>query len=352
MLGYWTDDQFNETDAFYRQWYLIILAIVCVCFIIRGLFFSLGAVYSSMYFHSRLLDRVLRASSAFFDVTPVGRILNRFSKDLDAVDTMLPNLFMNSVTLSMTLLGQMIMVATIIPWMALAGAIVVVLFALLQSYYSPAAIQTQRIESNTRSPLFQQFSETLKGITTIRSFGKVSEFQVKNFDLLNRNTQALYTVRMVFRWGSLRIGMLQACLIFAAVLLVVLTRNHLDVGMAGVVLTSLLAISGMVGFLVMMTIELASRMNSVERLGNYVDSVPSEASLDEGVNGYEPPQGWPSKVRFILCMILFMIYDACLCSSYALLYFIVLPPYSFHTLAFLPLPLYSFVCSLFHYVIY
>ncbi len=295
MLGYWTDDQYNETTSFYRMWYLIILAIAAVCLIFRGYFFSVGSVKASEYYHSRLLDRVLRASSVFFDTTPAGRIINRFSKDLDAVDTFIPNLLLNNITLGMSLIASMVTVATIYPYFTIALVVIAVSFYLLQEYYSPSAIQIQRIESNTRSPLLQHFNETLKGIMTVRAFNRVPQFQVRNFNLLNDNTTALYSVRMTYRWGALRVGFLQTLLVLAAVLLVVLTRGTLDVGLSGVVLSYMLSISGTVAFLVMLSIELQGKMNSVERLRHYLNSVPMEASLDEGVDNYEPPKGWPSQ---------------------------------------------------------
>jgi len=295
MLGYWADGKWSKTHKWYREMYLIIMCICIFFMFLRSWFFAKGTARASGYFHGDMLDRILRANSNFFDITPAGRILNRFSKDLDAIDTLIPQTLLHVLSLALSLLATMITCACLYPWFTIALVVIVVAFYFFQGYYSPAAIQVQRIESNTRSPLFQHFSESIKGIATIRAFNRVPQFQIENFAKIDANSAALYWVRMIYRWGGLRVGMLQTLLIFSAVLIVVTTKGDLDVGMSGVVLTYMLSISGLVGFIVMMWIELSGRMNSVERLLHYTENVPLEASLDNGVNDFRPPEAWPSK---------------------------------------------------------
>jgi len=295
LLGYWTENKWNKPVAWYRNLYLGLLAGATVAVFIRIRFFALGATKASSSYHGRMIDRVLRASSAFFDVTPSGRILNRFNKDLDSLDSMIPLMIVNMLAIGLGLLTSLVVCAAIYPWFTIALVIMLVLFVSLQTYYSPAAVQTQRLEQVSRSPVYQHFSESLRGIATIRAFGRTSQFQIDNARRIDTNNAALYWVRMVDRWGGIRISLIQNVLITVAVFLIVGTKGDFEVGMSGVVITYVLSFSSVIGFLVMMSIELAGRMSSIERLQHYIEHIPQEASLDDGIDGYKPPADWPSK---------------------------------------------------------
>lgn len=209
-LSWWSDDTFGESMQWYLDLYLILLACLAVLTLLRGFTFAVGNVNASKYYHHRLLRVVLRARSVFFDTTPVGRVLNRFSKDIDAVDSMIPSMLQQVLTMAFSLLASVITVSIIIPYFTIGLVFIIVVFIILHQYYSAAAIQLQRLESNTRSPLFQHFSETIKGMTTIRAFRRIESFQRHNFALSNINTNILYCTRQIYRWGGLRIGLLQS----------------------------------------------------------------------------------------------------------------------------------------------
>jgi ABC-type multidrug transport system fused ATPase/permease subunit len=209
------------------------------------------------------------------------------------VDTVIPNLTLYMTMMALGLVGNMITISTIEPYFAIAMVALMFGFYLLQRYYAPSAIQLQRLESNTRSPYVQHFSETIKGISIIRAFSRTATFQMKQFSMFNRNTEALFGVRMVYRWGALRVGMLQTLLLLAAGLLVASSRGSMDVGLAGVVMTFVMSGGATIGFLVMILIELSSAFNSVERLRHYIYAIPTEPDLDYGTDGYVPPAEWP-----------------------------------------------------------
>ncbi|KAG8247449.1 Canalicular multispecific organic anion transporter 1 [Homalodisca vitripennis] len=56
---------------------------------VSNLSLSLGCLFAAAWLHNTMLQRVLRAPMSYFDTTPLGRIINRFSKDIDICDTML-----------------------------------------------------------------------------------------------------------------------------------------------------------------------------------------------------------------------------------------------------------------------
>jgi len=279
LLGRWADRKSNTVNDSYRTWYLMTLGIAVVLLIIRGFLYALGAVRSASYYHQRLAVKITRATPEFFDVTPVGRIISRFAKDLDVVDQQLPHTFMQTTTFTLGMIGSILTCAIILPWFTIAIVVVIVLFYLLQQYYSPSAIQMQRIESNSRSPVYQHFGETLKGLSTIRAFGMTPEFQLRCSLLLNLNSSALYNVRMIYRWGALRVSYLQCTLTAIVAALVIFAPSGVSPGMAGVALSYIIAVGGTIGFLVTQLVEFSGRINSVERLRYYLATIPQEPPL-------------------------------------------------------------------------
>jgi ABC-type multidrug transport system fused ATPase/permease subunit len=79
-----------RSNTFYITVYGLIGAATAVLMLFRGVTMAFGVVRASSSLHLDMLTSVLRAPSRFFDATPSGRVLNRFSKDVDDVDTFVP----------------------------------------------------------------------------------------------------------------------------------------------------------------------------------------------------------------------------------------------------------------------
>jgi ABC-type multidrug transport system fused ATPase/permease subunit len=242
----------------------------------------------------------LHASSVFYDITPTGRILNRFSKDIDSVDNVLPSMLQNVVVIFLVIIGNLLTVASVTPIFLGALAVAVTIFFSIQGYFTKSTIQLQRIESNTRSPIFQHFTETLKGGITIRAFRQVDRFKLVLEAAINRNNHAQWLLRSVFRWSIVRIGLVQAILVGSAGALVSAQKGVIDVGLAGVALSYVLSTGAFLNFLIMLMAELQSRFNSVERLQYYSTNVPQESAWQHAEDATNVPNNWPheGKIEF------------------------------------------------------
>lgn len=95
-IGFWSSNQFNQSNNWYIGYYGLLAGISSIMFLLRGLIVSLSSAKASYMHHKNILDSVLHGTSRFFDATPCGRILNRFSKDTDEIDNQVPNLLDNS----------------------------------------------------------------------------------------------------------------------------------------------------------------------------------------------------------------------------------------------------------------
>lgn len=235
---------------------------------------------------------VLRSPMSWFETTPLGRIVNRLSNDVDTVDVVLLQK-VNSSTASMfwiaSALGVMI---AVVPWMVLVLVPVLIVYRTVQTYFQYSVRELQRIESMSRSPLQAHFGESLAGAATIRAFGSacVQQAIAKADFLVDTNDRALLVFNSATRWLGLRLESLGSVIILSIALLAWAagqTGAGLPPGYAGLALlwSTNLVIS--FNFNVVFVTETEARMVAVERLMQYVQGLAQEAPLQRGIQDDE-----------------------------------------------------------------
>ena len=293
-LGYWSDDVYDEPFSFYVRVDLILLAVCILCLLLRNYLNATVSTTACERHHAKLLYSVLRGSSTFYDATPIGRILNRFSRDISAVDGTLPRfLFFALVIISGVLINftSVIFVQTRFVWILLT---IVLLFTLLQRIYKPTALQFQRLESVSRSPIYEHFTETLAGLTTIRSFNSTERFLQETSMRISKNSHFLILVRMVFQWATVYVGLLNAVVVFSVGAFVIDGKtNDMTLTDAGSIVTVILGTGSFIGYIIVLVTELENQMNSVERIDFYKREIPAEADWEH--SSIPVPPDWPVK---------------------------------------------------------
>ena len=119
---------------------------------------------------------VLQAPVLFFDLNPVGRILNRFSKDVGCADEVLPKTFLESIQFILLLVASVVVPIATNPWLLFAVVPVVALAVLIARYYLRTSRELKRLQSICRSPVFSHITETIEGLETIRTRGRQRDF--------------------------------------------------------------------------------------------------------------------------------------------------------------------------------
>ena len=138
--------------------------------------------------HADMVDRVMKAPiNLYFDTTPLGRVLNRFSKDLSVIESTMVFEIGTGYVNFYNLLSIFGVAAFVVPWILLIFPIILLFAIWLYKHSIAASKETARIESVTRSPLLSYLSEVINGNSTIRAFNKEDEFIEKNYKLLNKN---------------------------------------------------------------------------------------------------------------------------------------------------------------------
>lgn len=253
----------------------------------------LSALRASRVIHERTLGSLVRAPVAFFDTTPVGRILNRFSKDTDDVDFLLSMSMTEFGNCIMQLLATLIFIAVIQPWILVGIAPLSVIYYFLQKFFRKSNIELQRLDAVSRSPIYAHFSESLSGVETIRAYGLAEQFSLASDSKVDTNHRAYFCVRMANEWLSLRLDVIGATVVFLTAILSIVRRDTISAALAALTLSEALDVTAFLKAAVTSGAMFETRFNSVERLIAYWE-LPQEAPAQSDPNN-QPPDDWPTE---------------------------------------------------------
>lgn len=298
-LAYWSEQTGLGDDrslGFFLGIYFALAAGYAIMTMFRGVWFLSLALYASKRLHSRMLASVLRAPLSFFDTTPIGRIISRFSRDVSVLDELLPQFFQQMLTTVLNLIASYVFIGTILPLFFAVAVPVTIVYFLLQRFFNRTSLELKRLDSISKSPIYAHFSETLGGLSTLRAYGKQDQSRRENMDMIDVNQRAYFSWIAANRWFSLNLEMCGTLLIFSTALFGVIARNSTFSGSIGLSLTYALQVTGILGFTVRSITELEGQMNSMERANYYCNDLPQEAAA-ESTHDKRPPAGWPATGR-------------------------------------------------------
>ncbi|XP_071962252.1 ATP-binding cassette sub-family C member 10-like [Antedon mediterranea] len=263
--------------------------------LLRAFLFAYGGLCATKLVHNRLLDRILHAPIVFFEETPIGRLINRFSSDVYSVDKDLP--FMLNIFLAQLygVLGTVVITCYTLPWFILVLVPILIVYYLIQKYYRKTSRELKRITSVTRSPIYAHFSETLSGVMTIRALRATERFEEENLTRLEQNQRANFCSLAVTMWLGLWLQLLGVVMVGAVALLSVWEHHNggINPGLVGLAISYILGITGQLMGVITSFTETEKQMVSVERIMHYVKEVPQESQQSLL---YTPAQ-WPSLGR-------------------------------------------------------
>ncbi|XP_035695059.1 multidrug resistance-associated protein 1-like [Branchiostoma floridae] len=268
-----------------------------VCVVLATFLAAYGGVRSSLHLHHKSLLNILRSPMQFFDVTPMGRIMNRFSQDMNTVDNVIPMVIRMWLTCVFLVLSALFVISFSTPlFLAIILPIALPYYFLLR-FYLETSRQLKRMESISRSPIYSHFSETVQGTSTIRAYDRGQQFVFQNQVKVDQNQMAYYPKIVSNRWLAVRLEFLGSCVVLFAALFAVIGRETLSPGIVGLSITYALQITQTLNYLVRMTSDLETNIVAVERIKEYAET-PTEA--DWVVDDNRPPDNWPSegKVNF------------------------------------------------------
>ncbi|KAI9837506.1 MAG: hypothetical protein M1819_007156 [Sarea resinae] len=272
-------------------------AFMVITFVREGVLFG-GSLSASWKIHQRLLESVTRAKLRFFDSTPLGQIMNRFSRDIEAVDQEVAPVAVGMLHCLASVITIVILISVITPGFLIAGVFISAMYFFIGQFYINTSRDLKRLESVQRSPLYQHFGETLTGTTTIRAYADEKRFVRDNLSRVNTHNRPFIYLWAANRWLSFRVDVTGALVSFFAGTFVILSTGKIDAGAAGLSLTYAVTFTENVLWLVRLYANNEQNMNSVERIKEYLDVEQESAPV---IPDMRPPANWPSQgsVQFI-----------------------------------------------------
>ncbi|KAL1958665.1 hypothetical protein VTO42DRAFT_4008 [Malbranchea cinnamomea] len=278
--------------SYYLAVYAILATVYIVMSFLREIVLFWGSLHASWKIHGWLLRSVTHAKFRFFDSTPLGRIMNRFSKDMEAIDQEVAPTAIGMLHCMAAVVMIVVLISIITPGFLIAGTFITMIYFALGSFYLHTSRDLKRLESVQRSPLYQQFGETLNGVVTIRAYGDGARFIMDNHRLINTYNRPYIYLWASNRWLSFRVDVAGALVSFFSAVFVLLNSHRIDAGAAGLSLTYAVTFTENILWLVRLYSENQQNMNSVERIEEYL-KVEQEAKAIVPEN--RPPRNWPTK---------------------------------------------------------
>lgn len=289
---------FNTSISPDVKFYLIVFGVIGAANTVfsgmRAFLFACGAIRAAVVVHHKLLLRTMQGTVCFFDTTPIGRIVNRFSSDLYSVDDALPFILNIFLATLFGLLGMVLMISYSLPWIMLVLMPLAIVYFYLQRYYRFTSRELKRLTAITLSPIYTQFSETLKGLTTIRASRAVPRFEKENNRRLELNQRCLYAANTAMQWLDIRLQMIGVTVVTSIAVIAVIEHSlsRGNPGLVGLALSYALSVTSLLSGVISSFTQTETQMVSVERLDEYITEIPSEHQ-DEylEVSPTWPPRG-------------------------------------------------------------
>ncbi|KAK9410050.1 ATP-binding cassette sub-family C member 8 [Crotalus adamanteus] len=308
-LALWTSDaissemgkncSFCQESKFSHFSYSKIFSILCCIGIILCLVTSIAVEWTGLKVakkvHCSLLNKIILAPMRFFETTPLGSILNRFSADCNTIDQHIPATLECLSRSTLLCLSALAVISYVTPVFLIALVPLAVICYFTQKYFRVASRDLQQLDDSTQLPLLSHFSETVEGLTTIRAFRYESRFKQKLLEYTDSNNIASLFLTAANRWLEVRMEYIGACVVLIAAVTSITSslKNNLSSGLVGLGLTYALMVSNYLNWMVRNLADMELQLGAVKRLNGLIKT---EAENYEGLlSPAQIPQNWPDQ---------------------------------------------------------
>ncbi|KAK0189837.1 ABC protein [Armillaria mellea] len=265
-LIWWQTNAFHRPFSFYQVLYAGLSLSQALFALLLGISIDIMSSIISRNLHKRALWYVFHATMAFFDTTPIGRILGIFGKDIDSIDNQLPI----AITIS-SVMGAVILITVLEHYFIIIVFIIAFGYHYVASFYRASAREMKRLDATLRSVLYAHFSESLTGLPTIRAYREIPRFVNDNGFYIDLENRALILTVTNQRWLAVRLDALGATLVFCVAIFAVIGVSRISPAEIGLVLTYSTTLTQLCRTMTRQSAEVENYMNAVERVISYSD---------------------------------------------------------------------------------
>ncbi|EGW33918.1 uncharacterized protein SPAPADRAFT_148152 [Spathaspora passalidarum NRRL Y-27907] len=295
-LKHWTESN-SKTGGNSDVWMFIIVYAIfglsaAIMTVARGSVMMLWlGMNASRKIHDGMAERVVYSPMVFFERTPIGRIMNRFTNDINKIDDGIPQVFQGFIAQSVRTIFTLGVVSYVIPLYIIIISVLSIIYIYYEIYYVSISRELKRLVSVSRSPIYGHLGESLNGIDTIRAYQQDNRFEFINNVNIDFNLKSVYMLRSINRWLFFRLQFIGAIGVLSASGLCIysLTTKHpLTSSMAGFVMTYALQVTSSLKLVVRTSAEVETSIVAVERCLEYM-----ELSIEDTESPVVPPPAWP-----------------------------------------------------------
>ncbi|KAG0044863.1 hypothetical protein BGZ83_009850 [Gryganskiella cystojenkinii] len=281
----------HSTD-YYLLIYALISAGASLVHICQTIVVLFGSLRAARLLYKKLLFAVVRAPLRFFDTTPVGRIMNRFSNDFETVDGSIAGNCSQLLQLIMAVSSIIIVLAYITPLFIVVAVIISVAYVSVGIKYISSSRELKRLHSVSRSPIYSMFGETLAGVATIRAFSEQSRFMGDLLTKIDDSNRPFYFLWIANRWLSVRSDSIGGIVALSSGIFILMNPIGIDAGTAGLALTYALEFVALVNYLVREYTQIEMELNAIERITEYTTMAQEPPAI---IETRRPMAAWPTE---------------------------------------------------------
>ncbi|KAI9506364.1 P-loop containing nucleoside triphosphate hydrolase protein, partial [Coemansia spiralis] len=283
----------GPSSMYWLGLYFVFSLLGCLWNIVMGYAAFFGGITASKSVHKQLLASVLHATPRFFDTTPIGRIINRFSSDLQVINRGAINTLISWFAKVASLITVFVVISSVIPMFISVAVVIMIVYAGVGYYYLSTLRELKRLQANSAAPVISLFSEMVNGISTIRAFNAKRYYIQETLNRVCAKNRLNYTMEASKQWFAVRMSIIGSTVSFTCILFIILNIGWMDAGLAGFVLSYATSFSNQTSWVIRGYGTNELNMNSVERVMQYM-KIEQEAAL-ESEPEHKPPALWPTK---------------------------------------------------------
>ncbi|CAG9332314.1 unnamed protein product [Blepharisma stoltei] len=288
VLKNWTTESLDASK--YLYWYLLLRVGGSLFVYVRSLsmLVFLG-IRASKKIHEKMIISFIKAPvNLFYDVTPLGRLLNRLSKDMNIIDEAIARNIGSLIAEICSAVSKLVLIIIYFPITIPLMAPLIYFSNKVKNEFLGIAIELTRLEANSRSPILNHFGETITGAKIIRTFKQKENFLAKNYKLLNQNSRVQYSLGACKCWMTVSLGILSS-LVTCIVAVLIVVWDDISPGVIGITLTYIFSLSEGVTYFIGMLADTENSAISVERAAQYIN-IAKESSFQTDIK----LQNWPN----------------------------------------------------------
>lgn len=288
----------SEQNVYYLNYYALYTMMGVIALTVRAITLAQHRLGTSVILHEQLVDSVFGAAVAFFDVTPQGRLLNRFSSDMLVIDEELSQSISQLTNSLFSVFGAIAAIAAATQGIFLILCVpLVILYEKIQRYFRKSNTAIARLQSVSLSPIYTDFSQALTGLSTIRAYGVGQRFIDSLQKRVDYNTVPLIMTQLAVQWLAIRLDFIGSLISFFIAVLAIASNGLIPASFLALGLTYSFQMTTYLKFAVRMIATAEAQMNSVERIKYYIDNIDQEEEgTIKGTDGQDvvvPPE-WPA----------------------------------------------------------